>query len=219
MTFQNLNQNNSVHQIGRDMEFWSDGEFARFGFDVEEGICMEVGLEDIEEFADAVEKCETGHFSFNGRLGSNSYLFEKDHPSVHVYHNQTHVASFVDYEKYPLPEISKRVREERIDWDVETEAEKIVGEHISSIEEVDIEKQSQHIAKVTVKSDFFKIGQMLRLCSIEEIERGYHPDSIEAESVDEFVTHVERLLGNTHVQVNDDGRVEYRFKLDTRDYQ
>ena len=146
-------------------------------------------------------------------------MFEADHPSVHIYHNQTHVATFADYEKYPLTDICKRVREERINWDVENVAEKLIDDHVSSIDDADVEKQSQHIAKVRVESDFFNAQQMLRLCSIEQIERGCHPSSIEADSMEEFVTYVERMLGNIQVKVNDDGRVVYSFNLDTHNYE
>lgn len=155
--------------------------------------------------------CDTGHFLFSGRLGSNKYLFEENHPTVHVYHRQKHVASFVQYR--PIPEICRLSKEELVDWDVVDVAKKIIDRNTSSIDDVTVEKEGKHRARVTVKTEFFIVGQMLRLCSIEEVDNGYLPSQIETDSMDEFVWHVKEFLGNVQARIDEYGSVVYELKL------
>lgn len=87
---------NEVIEVGQDIEFWSNDDIARFGFDVSDGQCVEISLEDMDKFTYVVQNCETGKYSFSGKNGNNRYLFENDHPRVHIYHQQSHVLTFSD---------------------------------------------------------------------------------------------------------------------------
>lgn len=204
-----------VEDMGHGMSFWTDGDIVRFGEDVINGYCIEISLEDMEAFADRVELCETGKSSFGGRFGKNTYLFESDHPNVYVYHSQNHVASFTDYEKYPLSTITKRVREEQVDWNVEKRAEKIVSEHVGPSDEVNVEDTNEHIARVTIESEYFNPIKMIKIAEIESLRYGYIPEDLEIESKDDFTNHVKRFLENVSVQTNDIEGVQYTVKVDT----
>lgn len=224
MTFQNLenvveeNDDFDVIDVGRGVEFWSDGNLARFGTDVVSGKCVEISIIEIDDFCETVKSCETDTFSFTGRYGNDTYLFEDDHPAVYVYHNQEHVVSFENHEKFPLSSIKREIEEEKIDWDVEDTAERIVSQYLSVNDKLSVEKKSQNIASVEIKSQFMKTGKLIELCNIDHIPRNHKPSNVSIDSEDQFINLVSRYLNNVNIYVNDDGSVCYRFYIDTQSF-
>lgn len=56
MTFSELEESEDVVDVGRDMEFWTNGELTRFGIDVVSGKCVEVSLIEIGDFCKTVDR-------------------------------------------------------------------------------------------------------------------------------------------------------------------
>lgn len=218
MTSSELDESEDIVDIGRGMKFWTDGKLARFGIDVASGRCVEISLMEIEDFCNTVRSCETDTYSFAGRYGSNNYLFENDHPRVHIYHNQTHVMTFEDHEKFPIYDIEREVRRERYNWNVEKTAERIVSQHVDLNDEVEVEKISETIASVKIESQFVKKRKLVQLCNIEHIQNNYRPDKPQDIPEQEFTEQIKRYLNNVNITVKDDGTICYELRVDTSSF-
>lgn len=215
MSFQDLDdeEEENVEHLRGDMEFWTDGDYCRFGFNVMNGTCIEINLTEMDDFADTVDECETDHYRFKGRIGSNKYLFEGDHPAVHIYHQHTHVASFTDYEKYPIRSIQQIVNDVAVNWDVEKLAKKEVEKYVYDNDEIDVRDTYGEVATVTVTSDRYRLNQHIKLCLMDSLRTQFDPTGVKIKSKEKFAQLTDQFLDNVSVTISD--KAVYKLDIDT----